>query len=103
MLDVDLAGVYGVTIASLRRSMTRNAGRFPGDLAFRLSPSESRCLERIRIRAVWAFTDEGSLMLANVLKSPVAAEVSVRFVRALVAGAPGEAFEFFRRSVEKAR
>ena len=102
LLDVDLAGVYGVSVTNLRRQVARHADRFPADLAFRLSPSEVRCLKKVGLRAVWAFRDEGALMLASILKGPIAAEVSVRFVRALLAGQTGQAFEFMRRAVEKA-
>jgi hypothetical protein len=102
LLDVDLADVYGVPITELRQRMARNAKRFPADLAFRLSPSESRCLNKLSIQAVWAFTDQGSLMLANLLNSPIAIEVSVRLVRALVAGQTGAAFALLARATQKA-
>ena len=92
MLDVDLAAVYGVSVTNLRQRVTRQIKRFPKDFAFRLSDSEALCLERNGGRAVWAFTDEGSLMLANILKSPIAAEVAVRFVRTLVAARPSDSF-----------
>ena len=101
MLDVDLAGVYGVSITNLRRQMVRHTNRFPAGLAFRLNPGESRGLKKLGIRAVWAFRDSGSLMLANVLQTPTAIEVSIRFVRALVSGQTGGAFEFLRRAVTK--
>ena len=92
MLDLDLAAIYQVSVTYLRQRMSRNVKRFPSDFAFQLSDSEAVCLEKKGVRAIWAFTDEGSLMLANILKSPVAAEISVRFVRALVAARPVDSF-----------
>ena len=92
MLDADLAALYGVSVTNLRQRVARNIKRFPKDFAFRLSDSEAYCLERNGTQAIWAFTDEGSLMLANILKSPIAAEVAVRFVRALVAARPTDFF-----------
>ncbi len=101
-LDEDLAAVYGVSVAHLRQCLRRNENRFPGDFAFRFNARELRCLKQLGIRSVWAFTEDGSLMLSHILKSPIAIEVSVRFVRALIEGQLGRAFAFLARAVEKA-
>jgi hypothetical protein len=41
MLDADLAALYGVTTKALNQAVARNAKRFPGDFAFRLSAAEA--------------------------------------------------------------
>ncbi len=46
MLDQDLAKLYGVETAQLKRAVRRNRDRFPDDFMFELSKSElddSRC------------------------------------------------------------
>src|SRR5258708_12356280 len=40
ILDVDLAALYGVPVKRLNEQINRNAGRFPRDFLFRLSPAE---------------------------------------------------------------
>jgi hypothetical protein len=93
MLDWDLARVYGVTTKRLKEQFRRNAKRFPVDFAFQLTNQEL-----INLRSQFAtsslhgshryppiaFTEHGALMLASVLNSPIAVEVSVRMVRAFI-------------------
>jgi hypothetical protein len=40
MIDADLAALYGVPTKRLNEQVRRNAGRFPGDSCFQLSPAE---------------------------------------------------------------
>jgi hypothetical protein len=40
ILDADLARIYGVSTKRLNEQVKRNARRFPGDFAFRLSKAE---------------------------------------------------------------
>ncbi len=40
MLDADLAVLYGVETRLLVRAVRRNAGRFPADFMFQLTPDE---------------------------------------------------------------
>jgi len=93
MLDWDLARVYGVTTKRLKEQFRRNVKRFPVDFAFQLTNQEL-----INLRSQFAtsslhgghryppiaFTEHGALMLASVLNSPTAVEVSVRMVRAFI-------------------
>jgi hypothetical protein len=67
--------------------------RFPEDFLFRLSPAEkaeviAKCdhLQRLKYSPVLpiAFTEHGTLMLANVLKSPTAVRMSIEVVRAFI-------------------
>lgn len=94
MLDSDLAGIYGVGTGQLNQAVKRNAARFPTDFAFQLSAREfgalisqsviSKAGRGGRTKLPWVFTEHGALMLGNVLNSKVAAEASVRVVRAFV-------------------
>ena len=93
ILDVDLADLYGVTTKRLNEQVKRNADRFPQDLAFLLTTDEktevvANCdhLRNLKFSPALpsAFTEHGALMLASVLNSPRAVEVSVFVVRAFV-------------------
>lgn len=95
MLDYDLAEIYGVTVKRLLEQMRRNINRFPTDFAFQLEPEEVANLRSQfatssstgyggRRYAPFVFTEHGALMLASVLNSPRAVEMSVFVVRAFV-------------------
>ena len=93
MLDADLAGLYGVFTKRLNEQVKRNRDRFPPDFMFRLTAQEkgavvANCdhLSRLRFSPVLprAFTEYGAIMLAAVLNTPRAIEVSVFVVRAFV-------------------
>ena len=94
MLDSDLAKIYGVTTGALNQALKRNLARFPDDFIFQLSPEESENLiSQIvisrksyggRRKLPWVFTEHGALMLASILKSGRAVEMSVSVVRAFV-------------------
>ncbi len=94
MLDADLARLYGVQTERLNQQVRRNQGRFPLDFAFRLSPEEWKGMY-LQFAGTWqrarrsdrlpvAFTEHGCLMASNLLRSPLAMEVSVLIVRAFV-------------------
>lgn len=93
MLDVDLAELYGVSTAALNQAVKRNLDRFPADFAFRLTSRESVELGKLAGSSVAlryrnfrkppvAFTEHGAIMLAMVLRSPRAIQMSVHVVRA---------------------
>ena len=93
MLDADLAELYGVPTKRLNEQVKRNADRFPEDFMFRLNAEEKKevvanCdhLRSLRFSpgSPCAFTEHGALMLASVLNSRRAVEVSVFVVRAFV-------------------
>lgn len=94
MLDSDLADLYGVTTKRLNEQVRRNLGRFPPDFMFQLSAEEASALRSQiatskrgrggRRYAPYAFTEHGAIMLANVLNTLRATEVSVYVVRAFV-------------------
>jgi hypothetical protein len=93
MLDTDLAALYGVTTKRLNEQVKRNKKRFPVDFMFQLTAWEkaevvAKCdhLTRLKFSPAkpFAFTEHGALMVASVLNSERAVEVSVYIVRAFV-------------------
>jgi len=99
MLDVDLAGLYGVTTKRLNEQMRRNLDRFPSDFVFQLTVQDVASLRSQfatsrsglqrrawggRRYAPYAFTEHGAIMAAMVLNSARAIEISVYVVRAFV-------------------
>ena len=93
MLDYDLAAVYGVTTKALNQAVKRNRDRFPADFMFELTLDEKDELVTNcdRLAALkhsssipYAFTEHGAVMLASILKSKRAVEVSVFVVRAFI-------------------
>src|ERR1035437_740518 len=94
MLDSDLAKIYGVATGALNQALKRNIERFPDDFVFQLSSEElENLISQIvisrknyggRRKLPWVFTEHGALMLASVLKSGRAVEMSVSVVRAFV-------------------
>ena len=93
MLDSDLAAIYGVTTKRLKEQFKRNQKRFPGDFAFELTRQELANLRsQIATSSLHggarylpiAFTEHGAIMLASVLNSERAVEMSLFVVRAFV-------------------
>ena len=93
MLDRDLARIYGVTTKALSQAVKRNRDRFPPGFMFELSPEEkdelvTNCDRFVRLKHAssmpYAFTEHGAVMLASVLRSRRAVEVSVFVVKAFV-------------------
>lgn len=104
MLDYDLASIYGVKTGSLNQAVKRNIDRFPADFMFKLSENEWEEIRRniqitnMRSQIVtaspnkrnksnppYAFTEHGAVMLASVLHSPSAVQMSVMVTRAFIA------------------
>ena len=93
MLDSDLAKLYGVSTKALNQAVKRNTDRFPKDFMFRLTQQEksevvTNCdhLSKLKFSPTmpFAFTEHGAIMVANVLNSERAVEVSIYVVRAFV-------------------
>src|SRR5439155_18119644 len=92
MLDEDLAAVYRTTTKRLNEQVNRNPERFPDDFAFLLTWQEVADLKSQTATSSWggrrklhrAFTEHGALMLASVLRTPIAVLASVYVVRAFV-------------------
>ena len=109
MLDRDLAMLYGVETRALNQAVKRNADRFPADFMFQLTADERDSMssqivmtserkgnmssqtvmtspnKRPKVALPYAFTEHGALMLASVLRSPSAIQMSVMITRAFIA------------------
>ena len=95
MLDYDLAMLYSVETRVLNQAVKRNAERFPTDFMFKLTAEEwsfissqfvmTSRLKRPKSALPFAFTEHGALMLASVLRSEVAIDMSIKITRAFVA------------------
>jgi len=94
ILDRDLAEIYGVSTMRLNEQVKRNSARFPVDFAFVLTIQEfTNLISQIAISSSGyggvrkpprAFTEHGAIMVASILNSPKAVEMSVFVVRAFV-------------------
>ena len=93
MLDADLAQLYGVSTKRLNEQVKRNRDRFPEDFMFQLTAAEktevvAKCdhLAKLKFSPThpYAFTENGAIMLAAVLNTHRAIEISVFVVRAFV-------------------
>ena len=93
MLDRDLAQLYGMQPFRLREQVKRNLERFPKSFMFQLTAKELR--EVVSQFAIpshtyaggsvpYAFTEHGVLMLANVLRSERAVQMSIRIIELFV-------------------
>ena len=94
VLDRDLAELYGVQTKVLNQAVKRNASRFPSEFMFVLAKDEAdelvtNCdrLSSMKHSSVpmRAFSEHGVIMVASVLKSEIAAQISVRITRVFVA------------------
>lgn len=96
MLDYDLATMYEVEVAQLKRQVRRNLDHFPKDFMFELTTEELtalRCQNGILKTGrgqhskylPFAFTEEGVAMLSGLLRSKIAIQVNINIMRAFVA------------------
>ena len=98
MIDRDLALLYGVENRALKQAVRRNLDKFPDDFMLRLTENESNQLISSGVSQIvippgyntggtdmFAFTEQGVAMLATVLKSQRATDVSISIMRAFVA------------------
>ena len=93
MIDNDLAEMYGIETRRLKEQVNRNIDRFPGHYMFELTKEEYEILrsQNATLRhgahskyLPYAFTEHGVLMLANVLKSGRAIEMSIKIIDVFV-------------------
>ena len=94
MVDSDLAMLYQVETKALNRAVKRNIKRFPEDFCFQLTTEEAESLkcqsdpskiqESEKKDGRGVFTEQGISMLASVLHSDVAINVSIGIMRAFV-------------------
>ena len=96
MLDSDLAALYHVETKRINEAVKNNPEKFPERFSWQLSIEETRNISRSKIStlkieqgsnvkyAARVFTEQGVYMLATILKSKVATEVSIRIMDAFV-------------------
>ena len=97
MLDSDLARIYKCTNGTkdINKAVNRNLNRFPKDFYFQLTKNEYEHLKfqigtskingRGGIRKLpYVFTEQGVAMLSSILKTDVAAEISINIMRTFV-------------------
>ena len=97
MLDSDLAILYNVETKRINEAVRRNLEKFPVRFSWVLSDEEENNLRsqnatsnmnnnlggrRYRVRV---FTEQGVAMLATILKSPIATQVSIAIMDAFIA------------------
>lgn len=89
-----LATLYWVETRVLKQAVRRNFYRFPDDFMFTLTKYEVDTMvsqsvipskQQMWWAQLFAFTEHGILMLANVLKSPQALSVSIQIIRYFIA------------------
>lgn len=89
MIDRDLAELYQVSTSRLNEQVKRNMERFDSDFMFQLTKEEFENLISQNATSNWGgtrklpyvFTEQGVYMLATVLKSGVAVEVTKQIMR----------------------
>jgi len=93
MIDSDIAELYGVTTKRLNEQVKRNISRFPSNFMFELTKEEknqvvANCdhLEKLKFSPVLpkAFTEHGILMVANVLTSERAIQMSIKIIEVFI-------------------
>ncbi len=92
MIDSDLAELYDVETRVLNQAVKRNRSRFPKHFMFQLTKKEFDLLISQNVTSSWggtrklpyAFTEQGVSMLAGLLKSKKAIEISIRIIDAFV-------------------
>ena len=94
MLDSDIAYLFGVETKYLNRQMKRNIERFPIDFCFQLNSKEFKALrcQNVTFNSTissrkykpYVYTEEGIISLAGVIKSEIAAKMSVEIARKFI-------------------
>jgi hypothetical protein len=93
MLASDLAEIYGVETRALNQAVKRNPTRFPSRFMFQLTAEEVSNLKSQFVTSSWggarralpyAFTEHGAVMMAAVLNSQRAVQMSLHVVQAFV-------------------
>lgn len=92
MLDSDIAVLFNVETRIINQQVKRNFNRFPEDFCFQLNSIEFKILTSQNVISnsggrryrPFVYTEHGIIALASVLKSDIAAAMSVKIVRAFV-------------------
>ncbi len=89
MLDSDLAKLYQVETKRINEAIKNNPDKFPYDFMFKLTKDEEEILRSKISTSSWGgrrynskvFTEQGVYMLATILKSKIATEVTINIMR----------------------
>ena len=92
MMDSDLAELYGVETKRINEAVKNNPDKFPDDFYFELNDEEEEILKSKFSTASWGgrrksikvFTEQGVYMLATILKSKTATDVTIAIMHAFV-------------------
>ena len=97
MLDSDVAMLFGYETKYLNRQVQRNINRFPENYCFQLNEKEFNFLRCQKVTSSsnfshggrryepYVFTEYGITMLAGILKSSTAVEMSLKIVNTFIA------------------
>ena len=99
MLDSDVARLYGYETKRINEIVKRNIERFPEEFCFQITNKEINEVISLRSQFAtlkkgrgqhqkylpYAFTEHGVMMLAGMLKSEIAVEISKKIINAFVA------------------
>ena len=92
MLDSDVAYFFEVETKNLNKQMKRNINRFPDDFCFQLNSKEFKNLRFQNVTSnyggrrylPYVYTEEGVIALSGVIKSEIAAKMSVEIARKFI-------------------
>ena len=100
MLDSDLAKLYRCANGTkdINKAVKRHLDRFPDDFYFQLSEDEIISFSRFQVGTLnkgsgrgsnikylpYVFTEQGVAMLATILRTTIASEISIKIMRAFV-------------------
>lgn len=94
MLDSDIASLFEVDTKRLNEQMKRNKNRFPNDFCFQLNSKEFKNLKSHfatsnkgrggKQKLPFVYSEHGIIALAGVLKSDIAAKMSVEIARSFI-------------------
>ena len=98
MLDSDVAKLYNYDTKRINEIVKRNIDRFPEEFCFKLTKNEMNKINSLRSQIAtlkngrgkhqkylpYVFTEHGIMMLAGMLKSNIAIEVSKRIIYAFI-------------------
>lgn len=101
MLDSDVANLFHYKTKSLNLAVKRNIERFPEEFCFQLTENELNSLrfqfetskkEKVKLSSSrggrrylpYVFTEQGVAMLAGILKSDIAVDISIKIIKAFI-------------------
>lgn len=94
MLDSDIANLFKVEVRVINQQMKRNIERFPEDFCFQINSREFKTLRSQNVTfnystkgrkyLPYVYTEHGIMALAGVIKSEIAAKMSIEIVRTFV-------------------